>query len=1272
MGDSDGSRAVAPPGGPVPAPFDLDTEFGRALAAVDWAASPVGPWQQWPASLTNTVRLMTGSRFAMWMAWGDQLTFFCNDDYRRDTLGAKYPWALGRPAPEVWSEIWPDIGPRIDKVISSGVATWDEGLQLFLERSGYVEETYHTFSYSPVTDDDGRIAGLFCVVSEDTRRVIGERRIALLRDLGAALSGAATEADVNAAAQSQLATDPYDLPFALSYLYDKGTDAATLRWTSGLAFGSPLAPPVLRRGEVHVWTDALFADEPDVQVIDLSAFPDVPRGGWIEPALQAMAVPLHQVGERDPYGYLVVGLNRYREFDDDYEGFVELVAGQLSSAIARAQAFEAERERNDQLAELDRAKTAFFTNVSHELRTPLTLLLGPAQDALADSREPLPAGQRRRVEVIERNGERLLKLVNTLLDFSRLASDRMTARYEQLDLSRFTVELASMFESAFERSDLRLVIDCMPLPERPYVDREMWSKIVLNLVSNALKATFTGEVTVRLRPAAEGGAVLEVRDTGVGIAADELDRLFERFHRVSGAQLRSHEGSGIGLALVAELARLHGGDVGVESEPGRGSTFTVRLPAGRAHLPADQVHDEIVDELPDITRYGAGYLAESLRWATDDDEAPAETAAEPGRPRILVVDDNPDMREYIRTLLGQGYDVQVADNGARALQSIAERAPDLVLTDVMMPVLDGFGLLAAIRDNPATMHLPVVMLSARSGDDATVEGLEAGADDYLVKPFSARELLARVRSNLELDRVRRVLGELERSQQLLDNAEASAQIGSFEIDLRSGTVRMSPELFRISGLTAGPDSTIGFDEALATVDPDDAVSYRAALERAVAEGAGGLVDEEVRATRTDGTHYLARIRGTVALDDHGVARYVRGSTQDITEQRAAEIQLAAAHADREAAAREHAIASELQRSLLPDRDFVADNLEVASFYRAGVEGTEVGGDWFDVIEVGMGRTAVVIGDVMGRGVKAAAVMGQLRAATRAYSRLSLPPAELMRLLDDTVREISEDTIVTCVYAVYDPADSTLEYANAGHLPPLVTSEGAARRLSAGGPPLGAGRHGDVSETVPLPPGSLLTLYTDGLVERRGSDLDAGIDQLATLITSSLAPLAQLPAALADALLPEGPDDDVAVLVCFATERVAGEQSARHALLAGERALVDARAFVAGCLREWGVDQSTLFDAQIAVSELATNAIHHGAPPIEVQVRLTGRCLRLEVRDRGDGNPAPRRSGPDAADGRGLFIVATLADRWGTEPGRIGKVVWCEFDLAPPAGPTGNL
>ncbi len=221
--------------------FGADPDVGRDLAQVDWAATPLGPPSGWPLSLRTAVSIVLSSRFPMWMAWGPELTFFCNAAYRRDTLGRKYPWALGRPANEVWSEIWNDIGPRIDRVLSTEQATWDEELLLFLERSGYPEETYHTFSYSPLRDDDGQVVGMLCVVSEDTHQVIGERRMTTLRHLGSDPSVIRTEEESLTFAHLQLGKNLRDLPFTLTYLFDEGGDAR-LAGTSGIAVGTPRCP----------------------------------------------------------------------------------------------------------------------------------------------------------------------------------------------------------------------------------------------------------------------------------------------------------------------------------------------------------------------------------------------------------------------------------------------------------------------------------------------------------------------------------------------------------------------------------------------------------------------------------------------------------------------------------------------------------------------------------------------------------------------------------------------------------------------------------------------------------------------------------------------------------------------------------------------------------------------------------------------------------------------------------------------------------------------
>ncbi|HVJ91787.1 MAG TPA: ATP-binding protein [Labilithrix sp.] len=430
------------------------------------------------------------------------------------------------------------------------------------------------------------------------------------------------------------------------------------------------------------------------------------------------------------------------------------------------------RAANVKLGELDAAKTAFFSNISHEFRTPLTLMLGPIEEGLADREEPPTPRQRSRLTLAHDNALRLLKLVNALLDFSRLEAGRLKAAYAPVDIAGLTSELAGMFQSAAETAGLRLVIDCPVLSEPAFVDRDMWEKIVPNLVSNALKFTLEGEIVVRMREEASK-FVLEVADTGVGIPANELTRIFDRFHRVEGAGGRTQEGSGIGLSLVRELVAFHGGAVSVDSQVGRGSTFRVEVPKGFDHLPPDALSKTPAD--PSVRRGVAAYAAEAARWVGSkaEDGDPPGSAPKSGpsnaRPRILVVDDNADLRDYIAGLLTPSYHVSTACDGRAALEAMRTRAPDIVVSDVMMPNIDGFGLVRELRADPCTASIPVILLSARAGEESAIEGLDSGADDYLVKPFSARELVARVRTHVELARARREwIAELERVNRDLD------------------------------------------------------------------------------------------------------------------------------------------------------------------------------------------------------------------------------------------------------------------------------------------------------------------------------------------------------------------------------------------------------------------------------------------------------------------------------------------------------------------------
>ena len=730
----------------------------------DWANHPLGPQENWPQSLKTAVRIMLTSRFAMWMGWGKDLTFFYNDAYG-PTLGIKQEWALGAPATEVWQEIWSEIGPRARSVIETGEATWDESLRLFLERRGFPEETYHTFSYSPIPDDSGATGGMLCVVTEETERVIGERRLALLRDVAAELSMAKTEEEWCQAVPLALSRNSRDLPFAMIYLFEEDGTTARLAVAHGVEPESGIAPFRLEIDDEGGWpVKSFLAGSRTVKNLD-QRFEAIPCGPWDVAPRMATGLPLAGQGQEGPAGFLIAGINPYRPHDEAYRGFVEVLAGQIAAALTSVRAYEQERERARRLAELDLAKTTFFSNVSHEFRTPLTLMLGPVENALQELDAGGPPALRRDLEVVRRNSLRLLKLVNALLDFSRIEGGRVNAVFEPVDLAALTTDLASNFRSAIERAGMYLAVDCPPLGELVMVDQDMWEKVVLNLLSNAFKHTLKGGIAVILREA-ENSVELVIKDTGTGIPAEALPHLFERFFRVPGSIGRTHEGTGIGLALVQELVKLHGGSIQVESQPGAGSAFTVRLPRGCAHLPAASLHPA---RARPRTPSGAGFVEEALGWTQDvrDEDSAGSSPADCKLGRIVLADDNADMRDYVGGLLGREYELEVVADGAAALAAARRQRPDLVLTDVMMPVLDGFGLLKELRADPGLHNLPVIMLSARAGEESRIEGHVAGADDYLVKPFSGRELLARVSANIRLSRERR--DNARRVEQILDS-----------------------------------------------------------------------------------------------------------------------------------------------------------------------------------------------------------------------------------------------------------------------------------------------------------------------------------------------------------------------------------------------------------------------------------------------------------------------------------------------------------------------
>ena len=885
-------------------------ELGLLIGRYDWSKTPLGAISTWPQSLKTSVSLMLSSQHPMWIGWGPQAHFLYNDAYIQVLGSAKHPWALGRPAAEVWSEIWEICGPLADKVFKQGESCFVDEVRLFMNRGDFFEETYYSYSYSPIRDEAGNVGGLFCVSTEVTPKVINARRLRTLSELSAnALVQKTTDAAC-AWAAATLAKNPDDVPFALLYLMDGG-DKLRLQQACGLnnASGSLMPKAVdlaSGSGRRSLWPFADVVKRGRSRVVPIAQIEGFPLGAAEQRLSQAIVLPITSRGEGLPLGVLIAGINPTRRLDAEYQTFADLLVDQVAAAIQNARAAEEERQRLDALSELDRAKTAFFSNVSHEFRTPLTLMLGPIEELLAKAHTELSPSAKSQLELVNRSGSRLLRLVNTLLDFSRLEAGRMQAMYQPTDLASFTAELASVFRSATQKAGLELDLDCPKLADLVYVDRGMWEKIVLNLVSNAFKFTFEGKITVALTDAGRN-VELRVSDTGVGIPQEELPRVFERFHRIENTRSRTHEGSGIGLALVQELVKLHGGTIRVESVVGQGTTFVVTIPRGKEHLPPDRITGPRTEG--QNVRGTAAFVEEALRWLPDGSpdsalvEVEANSAApttgiavsqRSGRPVVLVVDDNSDMRQYLTQMLVQRYEVRSAPDGEAALAAIRKQAPDIVLTDVMMPRLDGFGLIRELRADPNTRTIPVIVLSARAGEEAKVEGIEHGADDYLIKPFSARELLARVQTHIDMARMRNESEEaVSQKQQQLNVALEASDTGTFRWDPRTGDFLALDENFkRLFGFS--PEDTLQyFSDAMSRVHPEDVATVKAAVE-ACQQGAS--FDMEHRVVLSDGEIRWLYGRARPLMDEHGEMLSMVGACTDVTRRKQSELEALAANA----------------------------------------------------------------------------------------------------------------------------------------------------------------------------------------------------------------------------------------------------------------------------------------------------------------------------------------------------------------------------------------
>jgi PAS domain S-box-containing protein len=808
-------------------------EMGELIRSMDWSKTPLGPVACWPQSLRTSVSLCLSSTFPMLVAWGPEDVQIYNDAYR-PICGAKHPQSMGEPFKICWATALPVVGDAFDRA-HAGEGVYIRDQRMMLDRYGYLEEAFMTFSFSPIRAESGNVGGIFHPISEGTAAVLDARRTQTLRDLTGRIALARTGDELARFMVYDSETLPLDVPFMLLYQLAPDGETLQLRGRVGLPDGSALAPAEVALADCTGWDFAGTLAAGASRRVDhlagiFGAFDCAP---YEEAPHTGMVLPLVVAGQELPYGFLVAGVSARRALDDAYLNFYELLRGAFNTAIGNVLAYEQEQKRAAALAEIDKAKTAFFSNVSHEFRTPLTLILGPLEDALADTVDPLSPHQRERIDLTNRNALRLLKLVNSLLDFSRIEAGRVQARFAPVDLAQLTANLASVFEAAMDKAGLAYSVQVAPLSEPVFVDLDMWEKVVFNLLSNAFKFTMHGAVAVQLVQTATG-ARLSVRDTGAGIPAAELPRVFDRFHRVEGVQGRSYEGTGIGLALIQELVRLHGGAIAADSELGVGTTFTVDIPFGSGHLPPQYVVQRSDGSTGD--RMGSAFVEEALRWLPDDaapavisESAPSVTmvvapraaagAALP-RARILIADDNQDMRGYVRSLLEREYLVDTCADGQDALEAVRRDPPDLLLSDVMMPRLDGFALLKTIRAEDAIRHVPVILLSARAGEEARIEGLEAGADDYLVKPFSANELLARVRSHIELARERqqatRELREREEYFRSLVNASPAM---FWTTDEHHMCTFLSQRWFDYTGRTPEQDLGRGW---LELIHPDDA------------------------------------------------------------------------------------------------------------------------------------------------------------------------------------------------------------------------------------------------------------------------------------------------------------------------------------------------------------------------------------------------------------------------------------------------------------------
>ena len=1244
----------------------LGGEMGRLFAEFDWAAHPLGSPDVWSAEVRSAVAVVLTSRFpiALWLG-AEDLFLVYNDAYIQ-ILGDKHPAALGRRGRFVWWDIWEPISPMLASVIATGEATWSHDLMLPMVTAGRRQERYFTFTYSPLVGENGEIYGIFCPSWETTERVISERRLHLLNAVASATMETRTVDDAVSAAVSVCADQPADVPLVAAYV--SGADAADTTLRGATPSVLPLLPLTLEN--LTHWQPTARS-RAEVQIIEnvssvIRGLHEVLGGDCPD---QALVLPL---GENAIAGALVVGTNPQCPLDEQYLGFCQLLADQLSSALASVVSHEQQRQRADALAEIDRAKTAFLTNVSHEFRTPLTLLLGPLEDALSDVGSYTVLAER--LQMARRNAGRLLRLVDSLLQFSRIEAGRATTRLVCTDVGALTSQIASSFTELCERAGLELVLDCRRALTD--IDPDMWETVMLNLMSNAVKYTLSGSITVAVHSGG-GQCLISVRDTGVGIGEADLKRLGQRFFRADTALGRSVEGTGIGLSLVSGLVELQHGSMQITSELDRGTTVAITLPKSLAGTPVDHSPADLLDN---------PYVVEADQWV-----APLSTEAAPAdddRKLVLIADDNADMRAHLDQVLSARWRTVLVADGEAALRTACELRPDAIVTDVMMPNLDGFDFVSAIRRDTELAATPIIMLSARAGNEAVSEGYAGGADDYLPKPFRSQELVERVAARLSAANRERA-GQQQREAELrhtsaaaqLDAAlQAADSVSGIADALLASPLGSGGAIIVVIGLLDTEENNVRFEYAgpvpaefrdryhVATLDtplvPIDVINTGQRMvitdTLALAPRYGHVVAETADSVRACVSQPLRGHDGNVI----GSLGLLWPTPRDFDASelemfaRAAQITQAAVGRVR-SAQREHRIAVEFQEHLL-DLDRGSTAAVVAAVYQPGGEAMRVGGDWYLVAPLQQpGRIAVSVGDVVGHGLPAAIVMSRLRAAVSATALTGADPGAVLSSLDRYAAAVPGARCATVSYAVIDTGQpgtgdgtSSISYSCAGHpYPLLVMPDQAPIFLRAGRrPPVAACESQLKSNTAEqeLPAESLLLLYTDGLIERPGETLDEGFARL----QAAAAYRAELPIGdFCDELLdrmapPSGYTDDVVLLAVRPNHCTA--RSFATVLPAAPVNIPAARHRLRDWLTGIPVDPRREADILLAIGEAVSNAIEHGSGgdslrTVSIEAFVRDHVVTATVSDTGRWSGDSSASQRSLRGGRGLTMINGLAD-----------------------------